>query len=197
MKISSDQASFFLTKFDVAERQLFQAIKMFFAEEDAVSVHTLSEAAGQILYDIGKNVGVFSLTRDYQGIRPKRKKEWLATVFASRNYFKHANKDADSRHEFKTVFNDFSLFDAINMHVTLKKKWTPESLIFTVWFGLQHPSVVNESSDLNEVLNKIGKQIYGATPDNKIFFGQLISALRSGKSSIPNITLASGITENS
>lgn len=196
MKPPLDDTPIVLTKFDVAERQLFQAIKMFFAEEDAVSIHTLSEAAGQVLHDIGKSKGVLSLARDYEGIRPERKKEWLAAVFASRNYFKHADKDADGLHEFKNAFNDFSLLDAINMHSTLKKGWAPESLIFTVWFGLQHPSIVKESSDLDDALNKIRSQRFGATPDNKALFGRLISALRSGEISAPNVTLASGVAHD-
>ena len=193
MNLPLDDELIFLTKFDVAERQLFQAVKMFFAEEDAVSIHTLSEAAGQILHDIGKSKGVLSLVRDYDGIRPERKKEWLAAVFASRNYFKHADKDADRIHEFKSVFNDFSLFDAINMHSNLKKRWAPESLIFTIWFGLQYPSLVKESSDLDDALSRIRSQRCGATPDNKAFFGQLISSIRSGEISALNVTLASGI----
>lgn len=196
MKLPPDDTAIILTKFDVAERQLFQAIKMFFAEEDAVSIHTLSEAAGQIFHDIGKNKGVLSLARDYEGIRPERKKEWLAAVFASRNYFKHADKDPDGLHEFKSVFNDFSLFDAINMYSSLKKKWAPESLIFTVWFGLQHSSIVKESSDLDDALKKIRNQRYGVAPENKAFFGRLISALRSGEISAPNVTLVSGIADD-
>ena len=40
-----------LTKFEVAERQLLQAINMFFREDDPVSIQTLAEAANQVLHD--------------------------------------------------------------------------------------------------------------------------------------------------
>ena len=40
-----DDQPLLLSKFDVAERQLLQAIRLFFKEEDEVSIHTLSEAA--------------------------------------------------------------------------------------------------------------------------------------------------------
>ncbi|MCI0917470.1 hypothetical protein JNA64_09870 [Pseudomonas stutzeri] len=58
-----------LTKFDAAERQLLQAIRLFFREEDAISIHTLPEAASQILYDIGKETGIKSMFRDSDRIR--------------------------------------------------------------------------------------------------------------------------------
>ena len=129
-----------LSKFDVAERQLLLAIRLFFSSEDDVSIHTLSEAAGQILHDIGKDAGVSSIVRDSDRIRPERMKEWLAAIFKSRNFFKHADRDKGDVHEFKPEFNDMSLLDAVNMYSTLKRRWTPETLIFLVWFGLKYPT---------------------------------------------------------
>ena len=186
-------ATLSLSKFDVAERQLLQAIRMFFAEEDAVSIHTLSEAAGQVLHDIGKTKGVFSLVRDYERIRPERKKEWLDAIFRSRNFFKHADKDANAVREFKDVFNDFSLLDSMNMYATLKKRWTPETLMFMVWFGLAHPHLVRETADLHEVLQRLKANHDNVTAENKRHFAKLIRALRSGELSAPNVDLTYGL----
>ena len=122
-----------LTKFDVAERQLMQAIRLFSLQQDPVSIHTLAEAAAQVLYDIGDDYGVKSLTRDIERIRPEKTKEWLAIIHSSRNFFKHADRDKQATHEFKEIFNDMSLLDAVNMYTTIKKRWTPESFIFFVW----------------------------------------------------------------
>ena len=77
-----------LSKFDVAERQLNQAIHLFFENGDPVSVHTLSEAAAQVLYDIRHKFGAESKIRDSDIIKPEFKKEWLASLFSSRNFFK-------------------------------------------------------------------------------------------------------------
>lgn len=183
-----------LSKFEVAERQLLQAIRMFFEEEDEVSIHTLSEAAAQVLYDIGKKSGVVSIVRDNDLIRPERKSEWLAAMFRSRNFFKHAIKDATTVHEFKSVSNDFSLLDAMNMHHTLKKRWTPETLMFMVWFGLAHPHLVREDSDLLQVLENLKANGSEARSDNKQHFSKVISALRAGKLSAPNVDLSYGVS---
>lgn len=141
---------FTLTKFDAGERQLLLAIRRFFSKEDQVSIHTLAEASGQVLYDIGSTRGAFSVVRDYEMIRPERKRDWLAVVFKPGNFFKHADKDAEDTLEFKSIFNDFSLFDAVQMHHALKKKWMPETMVFVMWFGLKYPNLIVESSDLGQ-----------------------------------------------
>ena len=70
------------------------------------------------------------MARDSDRIRPEYKKEWLNAVLRSRNFFKHADRDADEIHEFKEEFNHFSIMDAVNMYLTAKANWTPESIIF-------------------------------------------------------------------
>ncbi len=192
MEPQNDDHPLRLTKFDVAERQLLQAVRMFFSLQDEVSIHTLSEAAAQVFYDIGKSQGVKSLFRDSERIRPEYMKEWLAAVFQSRNFFKHADKDAEQVHEFKSAFNDFSLLDAVNMHCALKKRWTPETLLFVVWFGLRYPHLVKEESDLSGVIEKLRSREYPSEPTDKKFFERALLALRSGALTMPNITLVYG-----
>jgi hypothetical protein len=75
------EKSMLLSKFDVAERQLLQAIRMFFGEEDPVSIHTLAEAAAQVLNDIGEKYGARSFLRDSDIIREDKRKEWLARPY--------------------------------------------------------------------------------------------------------------------
>jgi hypothetical protein len=43
-----------ITKLEAAGRQLDSAIRMFFANEDILAVHTVARAAFRILYDITK-----------------------------------------------------------------------------------------------------------------------------------------------
>ncbi|WP_426357868.1 hypothetical protein ACPUVO_15640 [Pseudocolwellia sp. HL-MZ19] len=111
-----------LSKFDVAERQLLQAIRMFFNDEDPISIHTLAEAAAQVICDIGTDYGVKSNLRESDKIREDKKNEWRKILFKSRNFFKHADKDKNELHEFNTELNDFSLFDAVVMYGGIKKK---------------------------------------------------------------------------
>lgn len=131
-----------LTKFDVAERQLAQAIQLFFEGGDPISVHTLAEAATQVLHDIKGQFGAKSIFRDSERIRPEREREWLAALNKSRNFFKHADKDAADTHEFKEGFNHFSLMDAVNMYLTAKDAWTPEAIVFFQWFSITYPEVL-------------------------------------------------------
>lgn len=184
-----------LTKFDVAERQLLLAIKLFFDEEDGVSIHTLSESAGQVLYDIGQGQGVFSIVRDWDRIVPERKKEWLAAVFKSRNFFKHADKDPDATHEFKDEFNDMSLMDSVGMYSTLKKQWTPETIVFNTWFGLAHPGILKKGTPFEANLSTLASDPTLPGPSNKPFFGKLIRHLRSSNGAVPGICLTYGLSE--
>ena len=182
-----------LSKFDVAERQLLQAIKLFFQEEDPVSIHTLSEAANQVFSDIGGEFGAISFIRNSDLIKKNKKKEWLRYMFKSRNFFKHANSDKDAIHKFKSEFNDFSLLDGINMYSTIKKKWTPETLAFQIWFGATYPNLLKEENVFNQfLLNSIDSGRI-ANPKDKSMICNIIQSFRNGSYSLDNICIEYGL----
>ena len=190
-----DDQPLLLSKFDVAERQLLQAIRLFFKEEDEVSIHTLSEAAAQVLCDIGGEYDVKSILRDSDRIRPERRREWLAVVSKSRNFFKHADRDKHNVLEFKSIFNDMSILDAVTMYQTIKKRWTPETILFLMWFGLRYPDLLLEDSDLKTALDSLAAKDYASNQDNKASFAWAIDNLRSGDLTIPNVVTYMGICE--
>ena len=181
-----------LTKFDVAERQLLEAIRMFFDEKDEVSIRTLSQAAGEVLYCIGNERGVVSIVRDNDIFQPERKSEYLAAIFRSRNFFKHADRDPRSIHEFNTFLNDFSLIDAINMYKMLKKHWTPETRMFYVWFILAYPNLLRNNSEVQSVIEKFNVNSINDQSDNKQLFAQIIRSLHDGSLSLPDLDLSYG-----
>lgn len=184
-----------LSKFDVAERQLLQAIRLFFQRGDEVSIHTLAEAAAQVLYDTRMdNGGGISILRDYDRIRPERKKEWLGHVFKSKNFFKHADRDRGSVHEFKASFNHFSLLDAVNLYGHAKRAWTPETMTFFAWFTLSYPGVVKDDEPMISAL--IQSNLSGPYPiDVSDFelFSTCIEQLRTGRIRWENLTLDLGL----
>lgn len=182
-----------LSKFDVAERQLLQAIRMFFGEEDPVSIHTLAETAAQVLNDIGEKYGAKSFLRDSDIIREDKRKEWLGLIFKSRNFFKHADRDKDQLHEFKNEFNDFSLLDAVNMYATIKKSWVPETLVFQAWFGVAHPNLMKEGTDWSMMFETAKKDGNLPDPQNKKILLNSIKAMRQGVHAIDNLTLEYGL----
>lgn len=182
-----------LSKFDVAERQLNQAILLFFDEGDPVSIHTLAEAASQILYDIRSDTGSVSFARDPDKIQAEYKKDWLKAIFRSRNFFKHADKDRSEVHEFKDELNHFSLFDGTIMYLTAKRAWTPESITYTAWFCASYPQFVIEGTDLDAVVTQFVSGPTKVDITNRKLFAQGIRAMRSSTMDFPRFNLSQGL----
>lgn len=178
------------SKFDVAERQLLQAILLFFNNGDPISIHTLTEAAGQVLSDIGEQHGAVSFIRTNDMVRPEKQKEWLKNMFKSRNFFKHANNDQNETHEFKSELNDFSLLDAVNMYHSIKKSWVPETIAFQVWFSANYPHLLKSDSEFNKKI--IEGASYGYPMDKNTLF-QMIEMLRAEDKKDTNIVLKYGL----
>jgi hypothetical protein len=182
-----------LSKFDVAERQLLQAITMFFHDEDPVSIHTLAEAAAQVLSDIGEKYGAKSFLRESDKIREDKKKEWLGYLFKSRNFFKHADRDKDGRHEFKTEFNDFSLLDAVHMYTAIKKQWVPETLVFQSWFAVEYPNLIEKGSDFSKMFETARNNNRLPDPKDKQLLYEFIRMMREGRHVVGNVNLECGL----
>jgi len=184
-----------LSKFDVAERQLLQAIRLFFSRGDEVSVHTLAEAAAQVLYDTRQqHGGGNSIFRDSERIRPERRKEWLQHLFRSRNFFKHGDADPAATHEFKASFNHFSLLDAINLYASAKRAWTPETLIYFSWFILSYPNIIKDDDPL--LVSFVESNLAGPDPIDLAHFeawSSCIKELRSGRRHLANVKLDMGL----
>jgi len=182
-----------LNKFDVAERQLNQAIQLFFNEGDPVSIHTLAEAAAQVLYDIKDEFGAKSLTRDSVHIRPEFKKEWLASLFRSRNFFKHAERNPKALHEFKEEFNHFSIMDAVNMYLTAKRSWTPESIVFLQWFCTKYPKAIREGAEIADLLNRYRARAPRDEQLHRQIASRAIREMRQQSRSIAGVTSDNGL----
>jgi hypothetical protein len=182
-----------LTKFDVAERQLIQALKLFFGGGDDVSIHTLSEAAAQVLHDIAGSSKTISILRGGGGIRPENRKEWFSAISRARNFFKHADKDQAGVLDFNPMMNTFSLLDAVNMYVAIKGGWTPESKVFFTWFGLKHPRFLIEGTDLKLALDELKEGADAPEPDDMDFFLRAINRIRETSSASPALLMHMGL----
>jgi hypothetical protein len=182
-----------LTKFDVAERQLLQSIKMFFGEEDPVSIHTLAEAAAQILSDISKSYGTRSYLRNSELIKPEKKKEWFQHIFKSRNFFKHANNDGNEKHIFNCVCNDLTLIDAVHIYSVIKKRWVPETSVFHAWFLVEHPSLIREGTEVHSLYSKALETNTLPNTKKKRLFLKLIEQLRSKQIIKESVVLEYGL----
>ncbi|HED2337567.1 TPA: hypothetical protein R4Y05_003255 [Serratia liquefaciens] len=164
-----------LSKIEAAERQLKQCIRMFFKEEDPVSIRTLAEAAGEVLSDIGDYQGI---VRDKKMIKPERYREWLKAIFEDRNFFKHGKKDSDRILEFKPIMNDIVILDAVTMHMKYTKNWTIETLLYQIWNQLNYPDFWYEDHPIYKAVE--GKS-YSSDCKEKSFMRKIIKAIDNGE----------------
>lgn len=183
-----------LSKFDAAERQLNQAIHLFFNGGDVVSVHTFAEAAAQILFDLRKQFGSKSLFRNSERIRKEYMKEWNDSLARSRNFFKHADRDPHDVHEFKEEFNHFSILDATNLLLSAKKSWTPETIVFFSWFSANYPSALEPDPQLSAIASRLTSIASPLSqPEQRDLFARGLADLRSGTRPLPGISLELGL----
>ena len=115
-----------ISKLDAARRQLRTSIRLFFADEEAISVHTLVAAAHGILRDLrgefaikiaeGTELhGEGSFIKDNPLVRPEKKQMLVSALNRAQNFFKHADKDPSGELHFHAGLTDLLLFDACLM----------------------------------------------------------------------------------
>lgn len=134
-----------ITRRDAADRQLKQAIRLFFDRGDMLAVHTLTGAAFQLLADIGKVSGIVSRFRSTELIRPERMKEWIQALNSTQNFLKHADKDGALRHNYVEEATVLFLYEAIELAQRVSPATGGERLAFQLWFVFSYPEMVDQS----------------------------------------------------
>jgi hypothetical protein len=133
-----------IDKFEAAKLQIISAIKMFFYDWDAVSQHTLTGAAHQILYDISKKEAKNISIKDSSLIKEDKRRDFIKAVNRPQNFFKHADKDHKDKLLFRYKGTPFYLFDTIQMYINLSNRpISYEMKIFIMWIQLRFPDIVN------------------------------------------------------
>lgn len=145
-----------LTKFEAAERQLIQGIKLFFEEGDPVSIHTLAEAAIQVFRDLAPKYNTSSCITEHPSLSHISKRNIYDTMNKARNFFKHANKDFDQILDFDITRNHISLLECSTLHTSIKGTIIPEVLIFELWFLSQHKDLFVSDEKFMEKLTSSG-----------------------------------------
>jgi len=125
-----------ITKLGAANRQLTTAIRMFFADGDAVAVHTLPCAAREIYEKHCRKAGQGRMFDFVQAGNPGRaEKELWNLLNAARNFFKHEGDSLDQSIEFDDTMNDFAILSACTDCATLCSPHQPvEVQAFSIWF---------------------------------------------------------------
>jgi hypothetical protein len=164
-----------VTKVEAARRQLDAAIRMLFANEDPLAIHTLCMAAFRILRDLAAKRPGHNLHEAIQRrIRPGMEKEFWKAVWRAANFLKHADRDADEVLEFDERVNDGIMALASPYFQFLGNQPTPEMRILEWWVCALHPSYVGDNipSDLKPLLEELRIKIAGKPRQEQLAFAQ-------------------------
>lgn len=133
-------------KLEAAKRQLHTAIKLWFADADQVSVHTLACAAHQIVHDINKNKKGDELLLDSLSIRAEFRKEYESEMKKAMNFFKHADKDPNpiGTVEFSPLITElFILFSILGLE-RFGEPFTETTTSFLLFYAIKNPHLVTK-----------------------------------------------------
>ena len=123
-------------KIAVARRQIAEATLLFFERRDPIVIHTIVASAHQILIDLGKPRRIESAIKSTVRLRSKKAQTFIAKVNYPYNFFKHADRDADSKIDVGPLFEltQDVLMDAIVMLQRICGELPVEGKIFWHWF---------------------------------------------------------------
>ncbi len=127
-----------LSKLDAARRQLETAIILYFQEGDIVAVHTLACAAHEILETLNrKQGGKPTLKQSWENdIKPEYVKKFYRRLNAAKNFFKHADRDANQSIRFSPFESEVVILDASWTYRRLTTERLPLLGTFEMWAAI-------------------------------------------------------------
>jgi hypothetical protein len=130
-----------ISKLEAAERNLGEAIRLFFEKRDSIAVHTLAAASQQVLRDIAKVSlpNYIGILHDHPSLREDCNSDWRRLLNEPRNFFKHADSDSSAELEFDEEMNEILLIDAVGILTQISNKPHAEAAIYAAWFELRYP----------------------------------------------------------
>jgi hypothetical protein len=168
------QEFFVVSKLEAAERQLDQAILLFFSRKDQVSIHTLATSAYQIISDICKKKGIEREIEDSAVLEKLGiKHELIDAIRKPQNFFKHADKDADQSVRLNPMLTACFMMSAVQYLLKLRTNQTAECEVFRFWFFLRKPEDAPQ-----EVKALLGATPSTIDPDDYEFFSEAIELNR-------------------
>ena len=148
-----------VSKIEAAERQLKTAIRLFFEQDDAVSILTLAGAAHRVLTDLFRENGKINLLTDNLYIKPERRKDWINILRKPINFLKHAERDHDETTEIYEDIVTFHILDCVCMHEILKGQKLYEGVVFFVWFALTYPDKLFTSPWKDKSIDEVRRML--------------------------------------
>lgn len=161
-------------KLTAAERQIKEAIFMFFERRDCIAIHTLAGAAHEVCYALAKAKGITGLLKDHPDVRPEMHKEWNALLNEAKNFFKHADSDPDETLEFDPRANEMLILDAIVLFARVTGRLCHEFAVFTAWFTVRYPGLLKGDTK-DERLEALSRRLRPSVDD----FGVMLMLARN------------------
>jgi hypothetical protein len=141
-----------VNKIEAAQRQIDVAIRLLFANEDPVAIHTLVSAAFRILRDVAEKRGS---VQEHELLKKMivsgKEKEFWGMIGEAANFFKHGARDTEKVLKgVKEEVNDYMLCMACFYYKGLGHTLTPEMNALMNWCLILYPKLViltkNETS---------------------------------------------------
>jgi hypothetical protein len=144
----ADDTKITVTKLDAAKRQLQTAIRLWFEDDDPVSIHTLAFAAYEIAHVVSKkrNRARRDLIFDSLKIKEEHRAEWNKSIKRHASFFKHAKTDWDASIEFAPITSVLFMMGA---GAGLRIAGEPESaeeLALGFWLFVHRPQWVTATA---------------------------------------------------
>jgi hypothetical protein len=109
MRRSDPRRKLRVNKKSAAKRQLETAIRLWFDDDDAVSIHTLGAAAGELLHHLGRRKGKASRLQTFMSTETPA---YRRRMLSAQNFFKHASRDAADKIGYLPYHGEVILYDA-------------------------------------------------------------------------------------
>lgn len=140
-----------ISKLEAAQRQLDCAIRLYFAEDDILAVHTLSRAAFRLLYDIYPAMKDDGFARDLDGVI--KKLGWGRFNHAA-NFLKHADNDPAATDDVHETDTQMGMGFGVILFSRLSGGYTPEMRAFDEWMKVTNPDHFDLPPDPDAEIDK-------------------------------------------
>jgi hypothetical protein len=166
-----------ISKLEAARRQLDTAIKLYFDNEDSLSVHTLAYASFRLLFDLYPN---FSGDGYAAKIDEMIQSIGWTQFNATANFLKHADRDADQlldNHDAEHVEGTIGFACCLYRRIT--GDFTPLMRGFDCWTEALHPEAFNippdPDSHIAALEDKAVKAIRAAPLSERLAMGKMLT----------------------
>lgn len=183
-----------ITKLEAARGQLSTAIRLYFADADLASIHTLACAAREIYEKHCQDIGLERMFEKIESANPDRNARELWTILnGARNFLKHPKPSMDlaARLEIDDEMNAAMLFVACHdCAVLFEADQPPEIQAYNLWFiatrfprvGELDSTIPQERERANDIYAAIDKtypKLRGAPlPEQKAIGHEMIRAAK-------------------